>query len=574
MANPFADFGIDDGTYDALRRAGMTDEQIQQGLARGGATTDANSIVLNGPDGQQQVQLRNAAGGFTAVPYGIDPLTFQSLDPQQRIEAMLLGNAKETRDTNRQAVMFGAGDVAAGQAAATAAADQQDAARIAALQQMGAGANTADAAALQQLRQATTGANTADKSILDTLAAMWGGANAADQQALAGLKTRAGAADQRQQQTTQQYGRQIGDLNDRDTALVDALAGRATSYGMIQPGTFGPVSSTAGGATADPEAVAAQKLFLNQYMAGSNPAMSATEKLMLEQARRKSEQEQKASRDATLRNLSARGVLGSGEEIAAMLGASAQTSQNRQLADLAALASAQQRSERQQAQGSALASDVRGGSFNERLQAGTAGDSMSRFNQSNSIQQAQYNAELARQQQEAEWARLAQATGAQTANDNAIAGRTGDVYNALTGANDAQYGRAQDVYGQERATTGDAFTRATGLGDTAVAANQTAYDRNATAAQGTAQLGANAYQRGQDVIGEQRGATSAQYGREQDRQGNTTDYVGLYTDQGTSGNKGVSDAYHDQLAGDAERRAEEALKDEDKGLFGLGIGPF
>jgi hypothetical protein len=70
---------------------------------------------------------------------------------------------------------------------------------------------------------------------------------------------------------------------------------------------------------------------------------TAEEKLMREVARRNQENQMVSQRKATLGNLAARGQLGSGAELASMLGAQAQTSGNRVMDEMAANANAQKR---------------------------------------------------------------------------------------------------------------------------------------------------------------------------------------------------------------------------------------
>lgn len=70
---------------------------------------------------------------------------------------------------------------------------------------------------------------------------------------------------------------------------------------------------------------------------------TAEERLMREVARRKQENQMAAQRKATAQNLAARGVYGSGAELASMLGAQNTTNQSRALEEMEAQANAQKR---------------------------------------------------------------------------------------------------------------------------------------------------------------------------------------------------------------------------------------
>jgi hypothetical protein len=569
MANPFSDYGISDDAYDLWKKQGASDEEIGNLLTREGVTS-GETINVTGPDGTNQTQLLNAAGGSTVVPYGTDAATFAAMTPEQQMQAQLLGSALQTKAKNESAVMFGAGDTAAKQQAAIDAAAKAAEERIRDYKQLEAGANMRDAAAAQGVKQSGATANAADQALMTAMGGYLGGATVADLNALTEFRNATSTADAEQQKNANYFGKHSGELNDRDRMIADLLADQARSYDPVTARSVGDASSAAGDASADPRSVEAQMAYLDQFMEGSNPSMSATERLMLEQARRTSEQEQKASRDATLRNLQARGMLGSGEEIAAMLGAGASASQNRQLADLAALASAQQRAERQQSMGTDLAGQVRGSSFVEDYQTGSATDSMTRFNTQNSIQQAQFDAELKRQQQEAEWRRIAEASGVQLDTNETAHGRAKDTVDVLNDATKSTQDRAGETLTATTGVTGTAFDRAEELAKTGLGVNESGHQRNLTTAEATAQLGENALERGKVGIGMQETAANNAYGGVQDQIDNTKDFVGLFTGQGTSDTGAVMDAQKSGIADNATTKAIEDLKDDEDGILGMG----
>lgn len=163
----------------------------------------------------------------------------------------------------------------------------------------------------------------------------------------------------------------------------------------------------------------------------SRPTMTGQERYLLELNRREEEGSTRAMREAALRDLDARGARSGGAEMGALLGAQQMTSQNRALQDLGA-----------QAQIDARANQNLQGYGNTTAQmANTAqgirdsGDVMSRFNQQQAQQWAQWEGEYkANQQSEA-------------------AGRSRDLFDANTHNNAQTYGRGFDIYGAERDAT-------------------------------------------------------------------------------------------------------------------------
>jgi hypothetical protein len=88
---------------------------------------------------------------------------------------------------------------------------------------------------------------------------------------------------------------------------------------------------------------ASQQDALSKLNALTGIKETAEERLMREVARRNQENQMGAQRKATMANLAARGQLGSGAELANMLGAQASTSSNRVLEEMSANANAQKR---------------------------------------------------------------------------------------------------------------------------------------------------------------------------------------------------------------------------------------
>jgi len=176
--------------------------------------------------------------------------------------------------------------------------------------------------------------------------------------------------------------------NDLNNGWLNAYTGNVNDYRNALGGISLP-DSVAAGAKADPASIAAQQQALDQLLGIANGSldvhtnpedlarqtqaadkwwgltdteMTAAERFIMEQARGAEERDRRAAMDAALRNLSARGQLGSGAEIGAMLGAGQTTSQNRLLSDLGAQANAIQRSQQALGMYSNLATSMRNAS--------------------------------------------------------------------------------------------------------------------------------------------------------------------------------------------------------------------
>lgn len=92
------------------------------------------------------------------------------------------------------------------------------------------------------------------------------------------------------------------------------------------------------------EGLEAQRAALAKYKSLSDPTVTAQERFMAENARRQTETQERASRDAVMSDLGARGMRGSGAELTNMLGSQQLTGQNRVLNDMAMNANAVDRS--------------------------------------------------------------------------------------------------------------------------------------------------------------------------------------------------------------------------------------
>lgn len=141
-------------------------------------------------------------------------------------------------------------------------------------------------------------------------------------------------------------------------------------------------------ATVSPETLARQNESLDKLRANTDVKETAEERLMRELARRKMEGQMKGDRDAMAQSLKARGVYGSGAELASQLGSQSETASRRALEELAAQANAQQRA--MQALGHySLATDARG---KQDLEQGRLHDIVNQSNQALRQQGDQFKA--------------------------------------------------------------------------------------------------------------------------------------------------------------------------------------
>lgn len=254
-----------------------------------------------------------------------------------------------------------------------------------------------------------------------------------------------------------------------DPALV-AAQGRAQS--TLEGFGNGALDykSQAAGSAADPRSIEAQNNALQQFGSLTKPQETAEEQFMREKARTEQFRQEKSNRDAVMRNLSDRGMSGSGQELAMMRNSSAQNSQNRLLSDLGANANAGQRAMSALSSYGSLAGSMRDSSFNEDLARGSASDLASRTNATNRITGAQAGgtqANLMRDDSDAldkfnRTESLAQAnlqdTWKQQERDKA-ADRASEEVNQGRLTTDQLSGRAKQLYDAQTGTTATTFGR-------------------------------------------------------------------------------------------------------------------
>lgn len=587
-------------------------------------------------------------GQLLVAPPGFDGNEYAAMSPAEKLIAQAVGDARTTRAGNLAAIQDTKGQVLPAYRATADMAYDAEQQRLAEQRAAMDTANTLRAGALD--RQATA-SGIATGQDLNTMNALSGVYNGVNNQNNAALGTFTGANANANEYGASLFGNYSNQMNSANTAEANIAKNFGSQVGGIKPVSniagVDDVSSVAGGATADPaalamqrtaaerllgiasggadlqsaaanvqadpEAVAAQKRYLANYEALSNPNMTASERYMMERARQQEEQDNRAAMGAALHDLQMRGIRSGGAEIGALLGSSQNTSQNRMLQDMAAQANAQQRAERMMQAGTGLAgdisaqsfgqgldraqaqdqfglanratainalgsyaglgTDIAGQSFNQAYQAGSAADDMSRFNANNSLATQQFNANLQKGQNNDVYNRLLGVTNVQTGAVNDAANRTAGVYQAGVNENKARTDRAGNVLNETQETGSKTAEMGQDFANKALGVDDAYYNREL---QGTGlTLGAT-----NSAMADQNNRTSTEgqsisdtYARENKPADALTDLTGMQVGTNTQGAQ-LEGAQTSKLAGTVQSDAAAKKLDEEKGgLFGGVIIP-
>lgn len=173
------------------------------------------------------------------------------------------------------------------------------------------------------------------------------------------------------------YGDWASGMNDvnSDAALVGQQQNVLDSYGDWSSGNY-DLASEAAGATADAEALAAQKEAMGKFRERSDPKLTDAERFLYEQNRRMQEQTMRGNRDANMRELQRQGMSGSTMQLSNLNAASSEAANMRQLGDLGANAAAIQRADRNLGNYANLSSTVADQSFGRDFATRSAADKM------------------------------------------------------------------------------------------------------------------------------------------------------------------------------------------------------
>ena len=225
----------------------------------------------------------------------------------------------------------------------------------------------------------------------------------------------------------------------------------------------GAYKSAAAKAKADPNWIREQKASfgeqkeaLGELKSRIDPTMTDAERVIVEMNRRAQEQDLRGARSAALSSARARGFGGAGAEMQVGLAAQQEGSERRMLQDLAASGQAVQRGERALRDYGQMAGEmtdragnIRGQTFDESFQRGTAADDASRFNRTLRQDYDKYKTKTRRDAQTDKWGRV-------TDIGDREFGASADRYNMLLGGE-----RANERYTGMRTGQGSSDVGAT-----------------------------------------------------------------------------------------------------------------
>lgn len=242
----------------------------------------------------------------------------------------------------------------------------------------------------------------------------------------------------------------------RDADLAAWQASMPTTYqnqqwqGDFTPEQLGQVAqqdpTALANITLDPTQRAAQMAALSKYQQLGQSGYDDTDRAAIAQTMTQSAQQEQSQRGAILQNAQARGMGGSGAELASQL-ANQQGAANRNSMAGTQIASAgRQRALEALGQGSTLAGNMQQADFARQAQIAQAKDAVSRFNTQNQVDQQQYNNNLVNQARSRNMAGRQQIANSNVTGQNQFAqqqfGNQGQVsqtqYNASTNDINAQ----------------------------------------------------------------------------------------------------------------------------------------
>jgi hypothetical protein len=173
------------------------------------------------------------------------------------------------------------------------------------------------------------------------------------------------------------YGDWASGMNDvsSDAALVGQQQNVLNSYGDWSSGA-NDLTSDAAGATADAQALSAQKDAMGQFKERSDPRQTDAERFLYLQNRLQQEQTNRGNRDANMRELQRSGMSGSTMALSNLNASSQESSNMRQLGDLGANAKAIDRADKNLGNYANLSSTIADQSFGRDFATRSAGDRM------------------------------------------------------------------------------------------------------------------------------------------------------------------------------------------------------
>lgn len=174
---------------------------------------------------------------------------------------------------------------------------------------------------------------------------------------------------------------------------------------------------------------------------------SAESRLALEESRRATAQQERAQRGALMQNARARGVAGSGLEMAAQLQSQQGGADRNAMAGMQAAADARRRALASLAQGGDMAAGLEADDFGQKSAKAQAADRIAQFNAANRQQANLYNAGLAQQDFQNRMS-VADAKAEALYRQSDSAGRRADRKRRVAGGAGQGLGYAATAYGQ------------------------------------------------------------------------------------------------------------------------------
>lgn len=176
----------------------------------------------------------------------------------------------------------------------------------------------------------------------------------------------------------------------------------------------GDYESQAAKARGDEWALGQSRETLKDLRERSQQGLTPIERLQMEVARRDQESQQRASREAALRDMRARGFGGSGQEMVALLGTQQETANRRALENAAAMANAQQRSDRALQMAGGLGLDINQQTFGQEFSRGQQADKAAEANRQFKLDWDRHRVKTEMENRGQTWGAQGDVTGAQT----------------------------------------------------------------------------------------------------------------------------------------------------------------
>jgi hypothetical protein len=258
------------------------------------------------------------------------------------------------------------------------------------------------------------------------------------------------------QLTAQGYGADVVS----DPSLVGAQQNVYDALGGFASGQYN-VTSQAALATADQEALDAQKHALGEFKERIDPRLTDAERAMFMQARMQREMADAANRQANMEELGRRGLGGSTLQLSNLNAGSMETGYQRALVDTQAAGYAGQRAEAALRDYGTLSSTIADQSFRRSFSTGQAADQAAQFNVNTQMQGTLGQGQMATQMRNADDAintfNKSQRMQQQRFQDQFAADQQAQAWGRGTDMADAQFRQSENLGNRATAYTGQAM---------------------------------------------------------------------------------------------------------------------